>query len=469
MKAYLAFDLGASSGRGMLGRVRDGKLELEEIHRFKNYPCERDGHFHWDFQSLLSEIKTGIRKAYEAEHDIESFSIDTWGVDHVIFRGGKPVRDPFCYRDPRTDTSFEAFHREVMSEDELYARTGIQLMHFNTVYQLYAHKKEHPEDFTAGSFALLMPDALLYALTDCRSSEYTMASTTALLNPHTRQWDAELLRRMEIPETLFPAVEMPGQQTFRLSEAVAAELGVPRLRAVKVGSHDTASAVASTPCDPSSRWAYISSGTWALLGTELPAPFTEPAAKKAGYTNEGALDGKIRFLTNIMGTWLLQETRRVWQENGRDLGFSDISRMAESEPDRGLRFEARDQVFLAPGDMPERIRSWFRGRGMEVPATDAALVRTIYDSLADCFRDSIRNMESLLGTRFEVLHILGGAIRDGFLMRRTAESCGIPVLTGPLEATATGNILSQMISAGELRDITEGRALVARSAGITRY
>lgn len=469
MKSYLAFDLGASSGRAILGGLENGRLVLKEVHRFKNYPSERNGSFFWDFDHLLAEIKTGIRKACEAEKEIVSFSIDTWGVDFAVFRNGKLVRDPVCYRDPRNEEGRLAFHNEVMSEKELYGLTGIQMMSFNTLFQLYEHKKEYPEDFGPDCRFFLMPDALHYALTGAETSEYTIASTTAMLDPVKRVWHSELLRRAGIPEEVLPPVEMPATSKHLLKEEIAKELGVPRLAAVKVGSHDTASAVASTPAGKGGPWAYISSGTWALLGAEIPEPVLTDAALKAHYTNEGGFNGKIRFLTNIMGTWLLQETRHTWQEAGKDLGFSEMSAMAAAEPDKGLRFPPNDPSFLAPGDMPSRIREWFRKNGKPVPETDGELLRCIYDSLADCFRDSIRNLQDLLHVKFQVLHILGGAIRDEFLMKRTAETTGLPVRTGPLEATATGNILAQMIASGDLKDNEEARELVTRSVELKDY
>ena len=363
----------------------------------------------------------------------------------------------------------EAFHKNVMSVEELYSRVGIQQMVFNTLYQLYAHKTMHPEDFENGSVALLMPDALIYALSGEISAEYTIASTTAMIDPVKRTWDVELLEKAGIPVNVLPPVELPAKRTFRLSEAVAAELGVPRLGVVKCGGHDTASAVSCTPCDADTKWLYISSGTWALLGAELAQPVLKKEACDAHYTNEGAVNGKIRFLTNIMGTWLLQETRRIWQESGKDISFQEMMEMAQAAPDAGLVFPPNDQLFLAPGDMPGRIRQWFRDHGKAVPETDAALVRSIYDSLAVCFRDSIQALETLLGEKFDVLHILGGAIRDDFLMSLTAKITGMKVLTGPLEATSTGNILAQMMADGTIADCQAARALVKKSCEIKEY
>lgn len=470
MKYYLAFDLGASSGRGILGHIdENGKLILEEIHRFKNFPMEADGHFRWDFNALLSEIKTGIKKAYAVTQDIVSLSVDTWGVDYAFFRNGELIRNPYCYRDGRTTAAMEEFHKNVMSVEELYSRVGIQQMVFNTLYQLYAHKAMHPEDFENGSVALLMPDALIYALTGEISAEYTIASTTAMLDPVKRTWDLELLEKTGIPASVLPPVELPAKRTFHLSEKVAAELGIPRLGVVKCGGHDTASAVSCTPCDADTKWLYISSGTWALLGAELDQPVLSNDACAAHYTNEGAFNGKIRFLTNIMGTWLLQETRRIWQENGKDVSFQEMMEMAQAAPDAGLVFPPNDQLFLAPGDMPGRIRQWFREHGKTVPETDAALVRSIYDSLAVCFRDSIQSLEKLLGQKFDILHILGGAIRDDFLMELTAKTTGMKVLTGPLEATSTGNILAQMMANGTIADSQAARALVKKSCEIKEY
>ena len=287
--SHLIFDLGASSGRAMIGRLEAGKLTLREAHRFKNYPVERGGSWFWEFDHLVAELKEGFRKAFALDPEITTFSIDTWGVDYVFFRGGKPVRDPFNYRDERTYAAMEALHRKVSRED-LFAATGIQLMNINTVYQLWAHREAFPGDFEDGSMLLFMPDALHFVLTGDTRTEYTIASTGALLDPRTREWNRGLLAELGLPASVFTPIVPPSTAGMPLRAEIAAELGIPRIAGIKCGSHDTASAVAALPLRDGGAAAYVSLGTWALLGAELAAPMLSAEAGRAHYTNEGGLE-----------------------------------------------------------------------------------------------------------------------------------------------------------------------------------
>lgn len=462
----LAFDLGASSGRAILGRIVNGKLELEEIHRFPNHPVEKDGRMYWDFSGLMHEIETGLVKACAACPNIASVSVDTWGVDIVFFRGGKPVREPYCYRDPRFERAMNSVH-EIIPAEEMFRRTGIQIMPFNTVYQLYADREDAPEDFR-GTKILFMPDAILAMLTGNIQAEYTDASTGALLDPVTRDWNWPLLDQLGIPTDILPELAAPCTSAGLLSEDLCRRLGIPRIPAVRCGSHDTASAVAAMPSADAGNAAYISLGTWALLGAEIPECVCTDEAFRAHYTNEGALEGKIRFLTNITGTWLLQETRRVWNEAGGNLSFGEMSAMAESAQTE-KRIAPNDPAFSTPGDMPGRIENYCVKTGQGAFSGRAELLRCIYESIADCFCDSLRKLENLLGVKYQALHVLGGGSRDRLLMRLTAERTGIPILAGPVEATAVGNLSAQFAADGELNGERDIRALSAASFPLEKY
>ena len=466
--AHLIFDLGASSGRAMIGRLEAGKLSLREAHRFKNYPVERGGSWYWEFDHLVAELKEGFRKAFALDPGITTFSIDTWGVDYVFFRGGKPIRDPFNYRDERTYAAMEALHRKV-SRDELFAATGIQLMNINTVYQLFAHREAFPGDFEDGSMMLFMPDALHYVLTGDTRTEYTIASTGALLDPRTRDWNRRLLAKLGLPESVFTPIVPPSTAGMPLRAEIAAELGIPRVAGIKCGSHDTASAVAALPLRDGGAAAYVSLGTWALLGAELPAPMLTPEAGRAHYTNEGGLEDTIRFLTNITGTWILQECRRVWsEEDHREISFGELSQLAANSAAPG-RIDPNDDSFSPPGDMPKRIVEYCRRTGQRIPEGRGEILRTVYDSLAEAFAAKLAELEKFTGQRYGELHIIGGGVQDRFLMQLTADAIGRPVAAGPVEATATGNLLSQLAAAGEIPSLAEGRRLVADSFPVTMW
>ena len=465
---YLAFDLGASSGRAILGRIRGGRLELEEIHRFKNYPYEKGGHYFWDFRALHGELETGLKKACAAAPALASFSIDTWGVDYALFRGGELLHDPYCYRDSRTEAAIEDFHKRIPKAD-FYARNGIQPLVFNTIYQLCAELRDDPAALD-GSTMLLMPDALHYMLTGTATSEVTLASTGALLKASSPEWDAEALSNLAgLPARLFTKHVPPASPAGCLKPETAARLGIPRIHAVKCASHDTASAVLAMPCTDPEKALYISLGTWALLGAELHTAILTPEALESHFTNERGVEDTFRFLCNIMGTWLLQETRRTWIEQGKDISFADMEAMAAPLDDQPFRIDPDDAVFFPPGDMPERVRRYCAEHGQGEIPSDAALVRCIYDSLADCFKKRIEQLESITGNKFDMLNILGGGTRDRFFMRLAARTTGRRVLAGPTEATAIGNILAQMIASGELKNAAEARALVAASFPLAVY
>lgn len=467
-RQYLAFDLGASSGRAILGRICENRLELEEVHRFKNYPYEKAGHYFWDFRALLGELETGLKEAYAAAPGLASFSIDTWGVDYALFRNGELLHDPYCYRDGRTESAIEDFHKRISKQD-FYARNGIQPLVFNTIYQLCAELHDDPAALD-GSMMLLMPDALHFMLTGTAISEITIASTGALLKAGPPEWDAEALSKFAgLPGGLFTKLVPPVSPAGQLKPETAARLGIPQIPAVKCASHDTASAVLAMPCVDPEKALYISLGTWALLGAELHSAILTPEALDGMFTNERGVEDTFRFLCNIMGTWLLQETRRTWAEQGMDISFADMEAMAAPLDGQPFRINPDDAVFFPPGDMPERVRRYCVEHGQGEIPNDAALVRCIYDSLADCFGKRIARLESITGKKFDTLNILGGGTRDRFFMRLVARTTGRRMLAGPTEATAIGNILAQMIADGTLKNVSEARALTAKSFPLAVY
>ena len=469
MDKFLAFDLGASSGRAIVGTLSDGKLELREVHRFPNGPVQIDGSFTWDYPRLARELENGLEKALASDPGIEGIGIDTWGVDYVLFDKDtrKMKRMPYNYRDERTLAAVE----EVLSrttQEALYRATGIQHMAINTLFQLVAHKMQHPEDFENAVF-LPIPDALALSLGGDFTAEYSHCSTTELLDPATRDWHWELIDSLGLPRSIFPKIVKPCTQGGALRDDLAAKFGCRKLPIYKIGSHDTASAVAAVPAPETGEWAYLSAGTWALLGAEIAEPEISEASRRESFTNEGGLGGKIRFLTNIMGSWLFQETRRVWNEAGRNLSFADMEKMAaEATPCQSF-VNPNDATFAAPGNMPEKIRDFCRRTGQRVPETDGELLRTIYDSLALYFAGKLETLSSLLHVGYEAFNVVGGGTRDRLLMQLTADAMNLPVIAGPVEATAVGNLLGQSIAAGKTADLSGARRIVRASFEVSTY
>ena len=468
MHKYLAFDLGASSGRAIIGTFDNGKLTLEEVHRFKNGPVEKADGLYWDYPALCSELVTGLGKALEAAGNLDGIAIDTWGVDYVLFDPQrKIVRLPYNYRDPRTAKAAQDV-KNIISDADIYKLTGIQKMELNTIYQLFAHKTEHPEEMENTVF-LNIPDALAFHLGGNFTTEYTSASTTGLLDPVTKEWCWELIDKLGIPRSVFPEIVFPCTQGGVLSKELQQKFDAPAIPIYKVGSHDTASAVAAVPAPESGNWAYLSAGTWALLGAEIDAPSITSAGEKAHFTNEGGLEGKIRFLTNIMGSWLFQETRRIWNSDGKDLSFEDICRMAAASELGKFLIDPNNSEFVTPGDMPQRIRDFCRKSGQGDRMTDAEVARAIYDSLALYFKNKIAFLEQLLGVKYSAFNIVGGGTRDRLLMQLTADAMGIPVIAGPVEATSTGNIIAQAIASKVVADQAEGRKIISDSFDVITY
>ena len=453
-----AVDLGASSGRVMLGRVGPRELELTEAHRFWNGPVRLGDTLHWDILHLYREILVGLRST----DGVDGIGIDSWAVDYgLLDRSGRLIGNPVHYRDSRTDGVMERVLQRV-SADALYAVTGLQQLPFNTIYQLAAE-----QDLEQAETLLMIPDLLNYWLTGQIGAEATNASTSQLYNVRARGWSETLAQQIGVPARLLPEIREAGQVIGPLLPAVAEETGLdPATPVIAVGSHDTASSVVAVPAAEGERFAYISSGTWSLVGLELDKPVLTDEAQQANFTNEGGVDGRIRFLKNVMGLWILQESMRVW---GTD-DLAGLLREAAAAPAFGVLVDPDDPSFLAPGNMPRRVEEFCAKSGQEAPRSRGALVRCVLESLALAYRRTLRLAQAVAGREIDVVHVIGGGSQNELLCQLTADACGLPVLAGPVEASALGNVLVQARALGEpLPDLTAMRALVRATHELRRY
>lgn len=464
---FLAMDLGASSGRAMLGTLADGRLTLRELHRFSNDPVRLAGLLQWDLPRLFFETKTALNKAALAGISLSAMGIDTWGVDYgLLDERGRLLSDPVNYRDERTAGVMEkAF--AVVPEEEIYRRTGLARLSFNTLYQLYSQVLDGDARLTLAQDLLFMPDLLGYLLTGVKGCEYTIASTSQMLSPRTRTWDRGLLDKLGIPARLLLPVEEPGTVRGRLLPEIAQETGAGEVPLVAVAGHDTASAVAAVSAVDED-FAYISSGTWSLVGVETRAPVISEEAKAFNLTNEGGVDGTYRVLKNVMGLWIIQECQREWERRGIRLTFPQIVEEAGRAPAFAALFDPDGEEFLTPGNMPEKIAAACRRTGQRPPEGVGATARAVYESLALCYRHTVERLEQARGRAVSALHIVGGGSNNEMLNRFTADALGIPVLAGPSEATAIGNLLLQARALGLVGDLWEMRRIVADSFGVRR-
>lgn len=462
-----AVDLGATSGRVILGRVSANELSLRQLARFPNDPVRFADGLHWDLPGLYRGILAGLRTAFTEEPRLASIGIDAWAVDYGLLAGERLLGLPFHYRDERTAAGVAATHAIVPFE-ELYRRNGLQFLPFNTLYQLAAERGAGVVD--AADAVLLVPDLIAFELSGARVAERTNASTTGLLEVSTGEWDAGLMRRLGLRAELFPPLVDPGERIGALRPELVSALGAPgAVPLVAVGSHDTASAVVGVPMAGDA--AYISCGTWGLVGVELDAPVTTDAAREANFTNEGGVDGRVRFLHNVMGLWVLSETVRQWERaDAAELDLAALLDAAAAVTAPVAVFDVDDPRFLPPGDMPARIAAWCAEHGVAAPASRAEIVRSIVESLAEAFARAVRTASALSGARVDAIHLVGGGSRNALLCQATADRSGLPVLAGPVEATAIGNVLVQARAAGFASgDLESLRALVARSFPPTRY
>ena len=461
-----AVDLGATSGRVMLGYVGDGMLRLEQVSRFPNGPVAgADGALHWDFTALYRHIVEGLTEALRREPGIASIGIDSWAVDYGLVHGEELLGEPFHYRDERTARGVETVHAAAPFE-ELYRRNGLQFLPFNTLYQYAAETGLADADLS-----LLIPDLVAFLLTGARVAERTNASTTGLVDVRTGEWDLELAQSLGIPASVLPALVDPGELLGTLRGEARERVGAP-LEVIAVGSHDTASAVVAVPLSTPDA-AYISCGTWGLVGVELDEPVVSDAAREANFTNEGGVDGRVRFLHNVTGLWLLSEAVRTWEaEDGAAIDLPGLLDAAAGVSGGIALFDANDARLSAPGDMPARIAAVLAESGAPAPATREAFARTIVESIAQAFADAIATAGRLTGRDIDVIHIVGGGALNRLLCQATADRSGLPVLAGPVEATALGNVLVQARAHGWLgphATLEDLRRVVATGASPRRY
>lgn len=460
---YLAIDIGASSGRHILGSLKDGRIELEEVHRFPNGMAEQNGENVWNVEELFTQIKAGMKKCGEMGKIPVSVSVDTWGVDFVLLdREGRRIGSAVAYRDGRT-RGMDSEVYKIIGEEELYARTGIQKQIFNTVYQLMAIKKQHGEQLERAEKLLMIPDYFHYLLSGRAVTEYTNATTGQLISPETKDWDFDLIRRLAYPERIFQKIVPPGTVLGELRKEVQEEVGF-NCKVVAAATHDTGSAVAAVPADGDAPL-YISSGTWSLMGTELERADCSPQSREHNLTNEGGYGYRFRYLKNIMGLWMIQSVKR---EIGGNLSFGEICGLAEKCSISSI-VNCNDDRFLAPESMTEEVRAACRESGQQVPEGIGETACVIYNSLAKCYAETIREIETITGQVYGKIHIVGGGANADYLNRLTARETGVPVYAGPTEATAVGNLIVQMISEGVLSDLKEARACVRRSFDIKKY
>lgn len=462
-RCYLAVDIGASSGRHILATLENGKIKLSEVYRFQNGMQEENGALCWDFDRLFAEIKQGMKKCKEIGKIPVSMGIDTWGVDFVLLDSEDQVLGQTVgYRDSRTqgmDNSIEA----IIPQEKLYERTGIQKQVYNTIYQLQAIKEKHPEHLERAESILMTPDYFHFLLTGVKKMEYTIATTSQLISADTNDWDMDLIKVLGFPEKIFRKVSMPGTVVGHLSEKVKEEVGFD-CKVVLPASHDTGSAVLAVPAE-GENVLYISSGTWSLMGVEREKPDCSVQSMEADFTNEGGYDYRYRYLRNIMGLWMIQSVKK---ELAKDMSFGEICAMAEKENISSI-VDCNDESFLAPKSMTEAVRDFCRKTSQQVPETIGELAAVIYNSLAKCYADTLKQMEGITGKYYDTIYVVGGGSNADYLNKLTSRYTKRKVSAGPTEATAIGNLTVQMLSDGVFKNLAEARGCIRKSFDIKMY
>jgi len=462
----LAFDFGASSGRAMLGSLEGRKIKLKEIHRFENEPVYLNDGFYWDLPRLFYEIKQGISKAKAESFD--SIGIDAWGVDcGLLSKEGKLIGNPYHYRDGRT-ASVMCDVGKIVSDDELYRLSGTQKMNFNTLFQLYHAKTKQGWMYDVTDKFLMMPDLFGYLLTGNAYAEKSVASTSQLLNPYTKEWNWELIDKLELKRELFPNLVESGTVVGELTKELCMELEIESKPVIAVCGHDTASAVAAVPVQEED-FVYISCGTWSIFGTELTEPCITEKSSKLNIANEIGYGETTRFIKNIIGLWMIQETRRQFRREGREYSYAQMEEMARAAKPFQCFIDPDEPRFSPPGNQIERIRNFCKETGQYVPQTDGEVVRCVYESLAMKYRYTFEQLKKCTDKNFKAIHLIGGGTKDGFLCEMTADATGVPVITGPTEATAIGNVCVQFMALGAIRDLAEARNLIANSFEVKEY
>ena len=466
-KRVLAFDFGASSGRAILGTLENGKITLKEIHRFSNDPVTVNGTFYWDVLRLFHEIKQGLLKA-KREGGFDSIGIDTWGVDFgLLDKNGILLENPVHYRDKRNSGMADEAAK-LISKQEMYGLTGIQFMDFNTAFQLLSIKKNRPELLERAESLLFMPDLFAYFLTGNKVSEYSIATTSQLIDINTREWSGTMLEKLGLPRRIFERIVPAGSVTGYLSDDICEELGLDKVPVTAVCGHDTQSAITAVPSEEKD-FAFISSGTWSLFGTETDAPIVNERSYAFNVTNEGGYGYSTAFLKNICGLWLIQESRRQWMREGKEFSYAELEKAALGEKPFACFIDPDSAEFGIPGDLPTRIADYCRRTGQYVPETVGETVRCIYESLAMKYRAVFEGIEECTGKKYGHINVVGGGTKDTLLCGMTAESCGVPVFAGPIEATVMGNVAIQFIGCGEIADVAEARKIIAGSESLKKY
>ncbi len=469
VKKYIAVDLGAESGRVMIGSVSAQKLILEEIHRFGNGPIEEDGALKWDFEKLMREIKVGISKSAKAARtQVWGIGVDSWGVDFGLLDGdGELVENPYHYRDSQTNgMQDKAF--ELMPKRDIYDNSGVQFMQLNSLYQLLAMRLANSIALAKAKDLVFIGDLVSYYLSGKIFAEYTLGSTSQFMDMRTGQWSKAIMDGLSLPTGILPKVVAPGTVVGQLSAKVGQELGCGPIPVIAIGAHDTASAVAAVPASEGN-WAYLSSGTWSLMGVEVPEAIVSDKTYRYEFTNEGGVENTIRLLKNIMGLWLMQECRRQWQREGTELSYDELEAMAEQAEPFACHLNVDESAFLAPGDMPKRIYEYLERTGQKTTDDKGQMIRIILESLALRYRAVMEYIEDAAGQTVDVLHIVGGGIQNELLCQFTANALGKKVITGPIEATASGNILMQAIATGQIKTLSETREIVRKSFELKEY
>ena len=465
---YLAVDLGAGSGRVIAGEIGD-RIRLEEIHRFPNDSVQAGAYLHWDIFKLFKEIKLGFTKAAaKSLSDLSGIGVDTWGVDFgLLDENDHIVSNPVCYRDARTNGMMEKVFK-IMPKAEIFEYTGIQFMQFNTLFQLYSMVETDDAWIKKASQLLFMPDLFNFLLTGRKCSEYTIASTSQLLNANLRDWDRTIFKKLNMPVSIMQDIVQPGTPVGTLFGDIQKETGLKATDIIASASHDTASAVAAVPAGSGS-WAFLSSGTWSLIGVEIEQPIITDITLNHKFTNEGGVGQTIRLLRNVAGMWLLESCIQSWKQQNVSCEYDELIHLALQEESFQTVINPDDNLFLNPPDMPAAIREYCKQHSIQAPGTTGAYVRTIFESLAMKYRLIIENINEILGSPVRVMHIVGGGSQNELLNQFTANACGIPVVAGPVEATAAGNIMIQAISKNHIQSVQEGRELVAGSFPLKHY
>ncbi|SNX53408.1 rhamnulokinase family protein [Thermoanaerobacterium sp. RBIITD] len=464
----LSFDFGASNGRLMLSKFDGEKITLEEVYRFQNEPVRMGRTLYWDFLRLFHELKNGLKLISKRKIKISSIGIDTWGVDYgLLDKNDQLISNPVHYRDQRTNGIIKDVEK-ILPLEEIYNVTGIQFMEFNTIFQLYCDLTRRPELLNNARTLLFIPDLFNFYLTHEKYNEYTVASTSQMLDAEKKDWAIDLIKKLNLPEGIFQKILMPGNIIGYLTKEIREETGLSNVPVISVGSHDTASAVAGTPLE-SSTSAYLSCGTWSLLGIESDHPLINEYTKKYNFTNEGGVEGYIRLLKNINGLWIIQQLKQSWNSNGIKIGFSEISQIASKSKHKEFIINPDDRLFMAPDNMVEAIKQYCIQTGQGLPQDMGDIARAAYNGIVEQYKNCVNHLEEITGKNIDTIQMVGGGIQDKFLCKLTADITGKTVVTGPIEASVYGNSIVQLIGLGFIKDLKEGRKIIKNSIEQERY